>query len=101
MRDQLNETSKINTINFTQQDDYDTLRNENSKLREELKLIETRFEVFNREMNRIKRENQEYNSLHKELSNNNNHLKLVIQERESVLDRLTTQLEKQSDQMNK
>lgn len=59
MRDQLNETSKLNTMNFRDQDDQDGLRNENSKLREELKLIETRFEVFNRELARLKKENSE------------------------------------------
>mmetsp|Transcript_43971 Transcript_43971/g.96072 ORF Transcript_43971/g.96072 Transcript_43971/m.96072 type:complete len:325 (+) Transcript_43971:201-1175(+) len=42
MRDQLNETSRLNTINFTNQDDVEGLRNENSKLREDLKLLETR-----------------------------------------------------------
>lgn len=101
MRDHLNETSRMNTMNFTHQDDSDNLRNENSRLREELKLIETKFEVFNRELSRLKKENSEYNSLHKELSLENNRLKQVILDREAVLDRVTGQLEKQGEKVER
>lgn len=99
VRDRLNETSKMNTLHFNSQDDTDQLRNDNSRLREELKLIETRFEVFNREMARLKKENQEYNALHKQLATENNRLKDIIQDRESVLDRFTQQLEKQTSDL--
>lgn len=59
MRDQLNETSKINTMHFINPEEFDNFRNENSRLKEELKLIETRFEVFNNEMQRLKKENRD------------------------------------------
>jgi len=59
VRDQHNETSKMHTLHFSSQEDTDSLRNENSRLKEELKLLETRFEVFNRELARLKKENQE------------------------------------------
>lgn len=101
MRDQLNETSKMHTINFNHQDNVEMLSSENSRLREDLKLVETRFEVFNRELLRLKKENQEYSGLHKDLTIENNRLKQIIQERESVLDRVTLQLEKQGIELSK
>lgn len=59
MRDQLNETSKLNTINFSNQDEHDHLRVENNKYKEELKILESRYTVLNREVNRLKKENSE------------------------------------------
>jgi len=99
VRDRLNETSKMQNLHFNSNDDTEQLRNDNSRLREELKLIETRFEVFNREMARLKKENQEYNSLHKQLATENGRLKELVQDRESVLDRFSQQFEKQTGEI--
>lgn len=59
MRDQFDQTSRINTQNIHINDDQEVIRHEKSRYLEELKIIETKLEVQVRENTRIKRDKEE------------------------------------------
>jgi len=59
MRDQFDQTSRINTQNININDDQEVIRHEKSRYLEELKIIETKLEVQVRENTRIKRDKEE------------------------------------------